>query len=112
MKNLQESGQSRMIDRKPCLAQLITSRQRMGKISVRVQSRKSVHDVFGQIKRFAGLPHCTATTKGNNVGGHCCTKTSVTSINFLDHAFPTIPTGEIEIDIGPTFSTFTKKALK
>src|SRR6266550_245847 len=112
MINLQKGVQSRMIDRKPCLAQLVASRQRMREISVRLQPGKSVHDVFRQVKCLAGLTHCATTTKADHVGCHCGSQTPITPVDFLDHFFSTIATREIEIDIRPTFPALTEKTLK
>ena len=37
---------------------------------------------------------------------------AVTAIDFLNHAFPPIATGKIEIDIGPAFAPFTEESLE
>src|SRR5205823_618318 len=102
----------RMLFRQTRLLDLRFQIQRVRKIAVREQMRKAIENTRGKIQRLPDLARGTPPAITDHVRGHGRSMLSVAPINFLDHAFPPIAAGKIEIDVRPTFPAFVEETLK
>src|SRR6266487_172855 len=85
--------------------------ERVRKIAAGKQMRKAVDDARRKIERLADFPRRTASAIADDICRHRCAVFAVATINFLDHRFPAIATGKIEIDIRPAFAALIQKTF-
>src|SRR5215469_1653856 len=85
---------------------------RVGKIAAGKQVREPVDDARRKIECLADLADRAASAIGDHIRGHGRAVFTVTAINFLDHRFPAIAAGQIEIDIWPAFAALVEKTFK
>src|SRR5262245_1298850 len=90
-----KGGQTWVFTRQACLFDLRRQVHGMREIAVRKKIGKSVENVILQIERFANLARGAASAITNHIGCHGGAMLAVTAINFLDHAFAPVATGQI-----------------
>src|SRR6266404_7556116 len=86
--------------------------ERVREIAVGEQVRKTIENAWRKIECLADLTGRAASAITDHVRGHGGTVFAVTSINFLDDAFPTGAAGKIEIDIGPAFAALIQEPFE
>ena len=86
--------------------------ERVRKIAAGKKMREPIDDARRKIERLADLARRAASAIGDHVRGHGCAVFAVTAINFLDHRFPPIAAGQIEIDIRPAFAALIEKTFE
>src|SRR5947209_10849836 len=81
-------------------------------IAIREEMRETVEDARRKIERFPNLASSTAATITDDVGRHGGAMFAVAAIDLLNHRFPAVATGQIQIDIGPAFAAFVQEPLE
>src|SRR5690348_13268062 len=74
--------------------------------------RKAIENARGKIQRFADLARGAASAVADYVRSHGRSMFPVAPINFLNHSFPPIAAGKIEIDIRPAFAALVQEPFE
>ena len=80
--------------------------------TIGIEIGKSVDQSGRKVQDFTDFSNGTASTISNDIGCHRGTVFSIAVINLLDHAFASVATGQVQIDIRPAGMSFTEKAFK
>src|SRR5689334_18125341 len=73
---------------------------------------EAIDNTDRKIERFSDLTGGAPPAITDDVRGHSRTVPAVATINFLNHAFTPVTTGQIEVNIRPAFAPFAEEALK
>src|ERR1700730_7143658 len=107
-----ECRHSWMFLRQTGLLDLRLQIERVRKIAIRKQMRKSIENIRRKIQRFADFAGGTSPAITDHIGGHGGAVLAIAPINFLNDRFAPIAARKIEIDIGPAFAAFVQKPLE
>src|ERR1035441_9958141 len=74
--------------------------------------RNPLQRVGIESQRLPHLPLAPTIWIRDHIGGHGRYTLSITLIDVLDYALPLVPTGQIEIDVGPLAAFLGKKSFE
>src|ERR1051326_6685821 len=83
--------------------------ERVWKIAVGKEMRKSIENAGRKIERLANLSGSAPPAVADHVCSHGGTVFPVAAINFLNDGFASVSAREIEIDIRPAFAALVQE---